>query len=127
MGIGMQQFSIKEDASVRVEVDYNFLSTGWVRRVYKVKPNMPLQIPITPHAHDGEQVIILLEGSGRLAYEDEDESIKVISLTPNSYYSIPPFVPHQIELVGGIMEVFFPVASARNPNIVVGAESFFKG
>lgn len=124
MQIEVRSLAISGHGSSRVELDYDFLGTGWMRRVYKFEENKRFRLPPTAHAHDGLQILLLLSGEGTLAYMDE-EVVHYVQLNHECCYSIPPRVLHQIEMRAGVLEMFAPIACVRLPKMVVTVDDYF--
>jgi hypothetical protein len=94
-----------------VEFMPQFLSEGFGRKVYYVDEGYLLRIPSSgfAHIHACPDYLVPILGEVLLAYRRPDNrTLEVIRLEIGYHYRIPPFVPHQVEIRGGILESFYP-------------------
>ena len=64
--------------------------------------------PTPTHYHSGEEIIIVLKGTGWCKVEDEQ-----FDFGPNSVITIPPYTPHKIATTGD--EDLFAIAVLQRP------------
>ncbi|WP_147372483.1 hypothetical protein [Calidithermus terrae] len=91
-----------------VELFASFLS-GFGRKVYRVAEGKVFQIPAgRAHAHGNIDLLYPVSGEIWVAYTDAKGQVCKQRLEPGKAYTIPPNVPHQVEIRGGILETLFP-------------------
>jgi hypothetical protein len=99
---------VQQGEGVVIEVFASFLA-GFGRKVYRVAEGKVFQIPARKaHAHGNIDMLCPVSGEIWVAYTDAKGQIDRKRLEPGKVYRIPPNVPHQVEIRGGILEALFP-------------------
>lgn len=97
-----------DDNGVRVDICSPFLA-AYSRKLYVVDKGSVFHIPEGhAHAHGSEDLLIPIGGDISLAYQTSRGTIEYLELVPGRHYVIPPNVPHQVQIDGGILESLFP-------------------
>lgn len=108
--LGVREPNIQTGDGMRVEIFPSFLS-GYGRKLYVIEEGSTLQIPDgRAHAHGSEDCLIPIAGDIWVAYQTANGEVKYMQLIPGHRYVIPPNLPHQVEIRGGILESLFPTA-----------------
>lgn len=105
--------TLDHDADSRLELDRNFLHTGYRRRLFvatdpdfawrgrPMRSKQPLTLVPIPVGSDA---------SCSIRYLDHDGTVRTVPLAAGRYYYVPAGVPYQLEARGaGALEVFVPV------------------
>jgi hypothetical protein len=116
--MGLTITALKPDVQVtdgiRVELFTQYL-LPFGRKLYVVDPGKTLCIPDDrAHAHPTVDRLAPIAGNVVLAYQTPRGAVEYLKLIPGLLYIIPPHVPHQIQVNGGILESFSPSAAYLN-------------
>ncbi len=97
---------------VSVEVSPRLLGGVWGRKLYRAEPGFSFSIPSDglAHSHGSPDYLIPISGSIRLAYLRPSGVVEELRLEPGYHYTIPPNIPHQVVVSGGMLESIFPSA-----------------
>lgn len=99
----------KTDGSVYVEISPRFLGTLFARKVYVVPEDTVLCIPPSGfHVHPTRDILIPIQGSVVLRYVGKHGRLHADKLEVGNLYSLPPGVPHRVEISNGVLESYFP-------------------
>lgn len=110
--IKVRPLAVTCGGGARVEITPRFLGTGLGRKVYIVEQNRSLEIPDRKvHAHGIADTLIPISGDVELAYLDSQGRKQFLKLEPGFLYEVPPYLPHQVRVIGGILESYFPTQS----------------
>lgn len=99
----------------RMDVMYekSFLRTNWSRKSYFVKQDV---VVMEAHTHSSPHWFSLLSGNVDLAIQQND-SVRIIRLAPESMYLVPGVHPHQVRLhPGTILEVYSDTGTIFKPS-----------
>jgi hypothetical protein len=107
----------------RLDFDYNFLSSGYGRKVYVT--TRPLYLPKHPHMHNFEHVLILLSGKCILSFKNDKGVLEKIDMEHGAYYLLGPYTPHQLKLLRGVLESYFPSSFYIQADVKNCDETFF--
>lgn len=93
-----------------VEVSPRLLGGAWGRKLYRVEPGFCFSIPSDglAHSHGSPDYLIPVGGSITLAYLKPSGVVEELQLEPGYHYTIPPNIPHQVVVSGGMLESIFP-------------------
>ncbi|HZS94429.1 MAG TPA: hypothetical protein VFA78_06515 [Chloroflexota bacterium] len=100
--------STQSTDGVRIEVFASLLA-NYGRKLHTVDAGSTFQIPHgKAHAHGNEDRLLPIAGEIWLAYQTADQRVEYRRLVPGHQYVIPPHIPHQVEIRGGVLESLFP-------------------
>ena len=122
MVIEIRNMNVETRKTYQIELDINFLNTGYYRRVFKIKPGSTIKIPHRPHYHEGKQVMVLVDGQARLAYKDGGQ-VEILPLESGKWYRLDDYVAHQLE-ISGIVELYYPTPMVLAPSTLLDEELF---
>ncbi|MCK2020676.1 hypothetical protein [Peribacillus frigoritolerans] len=117
----------QSQVGVQVEITPRFLGEGWGRKLYCVESGFRFTIPSDgrAHAHGTADYLIPLSGNIRVAYLRPSGVVEIIHLEPGYHYRIPPNLPHQVEISGGMLEAYFPTIVFENKILMRQFRDFF--
>lgn len=105
---------IQLNDKLRVEILPSFVG-AWGRKLYTTAPGRVMQFPEGhAHAHGSPELIVAISGNTTLALGTPTGKVEYLQLEIGSLYTIPPNIPHQVELRDGILESLFPTEVYEN-------------